>query len=309
MAAPSAPVDVVYTWVDGSWPGYLDLVRPHARTPRDCNPERFRDSFELLRYSLRSLLRFAPWIRRIYLFTCRPQVPAWLDAAHPRLRIVHHDDVVAEPGVLPMFNSNVIETYLHRLPGLSPHFLYFNDDYFLGAPAGPEAFYTPDGRLRVFGTVCGERLRGRVYEKQLVGLGLLEHGPVLIDAAEWERAQTGAADEIRALRRHRFRQPNDLRIDRLYRWHLLTHCRDRAVAEPCWRYLPQAKFLKLTPHPARIARALADLERSPRRFICFNDDLGPEPHPGVVAAVRAYLARTFPAPAPWEIAAPGPATR
>ena len=33
---------------------------------------------------------------------------------------------------LPTFSSPAIEANLHRIPGLSEHFLYFNDDVFLG---------------------------------------------------------------------------------------------------------------------------------------------------------------------------------
>jgi len=33
---------------------------------------------------------------------------------------------------LPTFNSAAIECHLHRIPGLSENFLYFNDDFLLG---------------------------------------------------------------------------------------------------------------------------------------------------------------------------------
>lgn len=300
---PPAPIDAVYTWVDGGRPDYAELVRQHAARPQDFNPERFRDPFGMLQHSLRSLELHAPWIRHVYLFTCRPHVPAWLRRDHPRLRLVHHDEVVTEPGVLPMFNSNVIETYLHRLPGLSDHFLYLNDDYFLGAPVVAADFYAPDGRLKVFGTLFGERIRSRAYERQFFSFGLVEHGPVMIDRATWGRMQDDAPAEFATLRRHRFREPDDLRPDRLYRWHLLTHARDRAVAEPFWRYLPHAAFHKIKRDPAREARALARIARRRPRFICLNDDQGDEPNPDVGAIVRRFLADLYPRPSSFELPA------
>lgn len=298
---PVREIDVVYTWVDGSRPDYAELVARHSSRPRDANPERFRDDLELLRYSLRSLERHAPWIRRVYLFTCRPQVPEWLRADHPRLRVVHHDEVAGEPGLLPTFNSNVIETLLDRLPGLSEHFLYLNDDYLLGAPVSPADFYAPDGRIKVFGTVAGERFRRRVYERQIISLGPLEHGPLLIERRAWREMQIEAAEEIAELHRHRFRDPRDLRPDRLYRWHLLACARDRAVAEPFWSYLPKSAFHKIRGHDAPgQRRALGRILRRRPRFVCLNDDRGDRPDPEVNRAVRAFLAELLPTPSSWE---------
>ena len=70
------PIDIVYTWVDDSFPGYLDELNRYTDTAHDTNPNRTRDNLDVIRYSLRSVARHAPWVRRIYLLTCRPQVPA-----------------------------------------------------------------------------------------------------------------------------------------------------------------------------------------------------------------------------------------
>jgi hypothetical protein len=202
--------------------------------------------------------------------------------------------------VLPTFNSNVIESYLHRLPGLSERFLYFNDDYYLGAPLAPTDLFAADGRVRVCGTWLGERFRYRVYERQILSFGLLEHGPILIDREVWGDMQAAIAGDVAELRRHRFRQPEDLRPDRLYRWHALTHARDRFVAEPAWRYLRYARFLKLRNQPEKIARQLATLRARPPRYFCLNDDLGPRASPAAVALVREFLASRYPQPSSFE---------
>ena len=44
-----------------------------------------------------------------------------------------------------MFSSPAIEAHLHRIPGLSKKFIYFNDDVFLGAPTMPEDFLSVSG--------------------------------------------------------------------------------------------------------------------------------------------------------------------
>uniref|UniRef100_A0A1I8JMU2 Stealth_CR2 domain-containing protein n=1 Tax=Macrostomum lignano TaxID=282301 RepID=A0A1I8JMU2_9PLAT len=43
-----------------------------------------------LKYSLRSLTKFAPWIRKVYLVT-NGQVPNWLNLTNPRLTLITHE--------------------------------------------------------------------------------------------------------------------------------------------------------------------------------------------------------------------------
>lgn len=55
----------------------------------DISASRFEDNEEL-RYSLRSLERFAPWVRHIYIVT-NGQLPYWLNLENPRVTIVTHE--------------------------------------------------------------------------------------------------------------------------------------------------------------------------------------------------------------------------
>lgn len=109
---------------------------------------RYRDSQEL-RYSLRSLLKYAPWIRKIYLITDN-QIPYWLNLEADRLHVVSHEEIFPNKSHLPVFSSPAIETHLHRLPGLSDKFIYFNDDVMLGAPTFPEDFVSTSGAQKVY---------------------------------------------------------------------------------------------------------------------------------------------------------------
>src|SRR3712207_2953782 len=120
----AADIDLVYTWVDDRWPGYLDTLRSYAGIRHDLNPNRTRDNLDLLRYSLRSVERHMPWIRRIHVLTMRPQVPHWL--ATDRVVVTHHDDIM-EPRFVPTFSSFAIITHLAQLPGLSQRFVYMED--------------------------------------------------------------------------------------------------------------------------------------------------------------------------------------
>jgi hypothetical protein len=58
------------------------------------------------------------------------QNPSYLDE-QGKLHYIYHKDFMPSD-CLPTFNSHAIEAYLHKIPGLSDIFLYFNDDLFLG---------------------------------------------------------------------------------------------------------------------------------------------------------------------------------
>jgi len=196
------PIDVVYTWVNGSDPIWLQKKEHYSNLHRDLNSiaisnettasndttynhtiinnvtsnsydnnqynhsiddsnittssssspidpddtmsvNRYRDSSEL-RYSLRSLVQNAPWIRHIYIVTDN-QIPNWLNLDTSRLSIISHSDIFANISHLPVFSSPAIEANIHRIPGLSRRFIYFNDDVFLGQPVLPEDFVSRKG--------------------------------------------------------------------------------------------------------------------------------------------------------------------
>jgi hypothetical protein len=53
---------------------------------------------------------------------------------------VDHRQII-ERDHLPTFNTKVIINHLHRIPGLSEHFIYTNDDCFFGQPCRKEDFF------------------------------------------------------------------------------------------------------------------------------------------------------------------------
>ncbi len=149
------PIDVVYTWVDGTdsrWQESkgraMNASDPELLARGAVDAARFADNDEL-RFSLRSLEQYAPWIRRIWIVTSG-QVPQWLDTAHPRVTVVPHREIWPDEQGLPTFNSHAIEANLHHLDGLSEHFLYFNDDFFLVRPVTPEHFFLANGVSKFF---------------------------------------------------------------------------------------------------------------------------------------------------------------
>lgn len=144
-------IDIVYLWVDGNdplWRRKRQLASQRLSTdyPNDLalygNVEgRFRDNDEL-RYSLRSLERYFPDHGHVYIVT-DDQRPAWLCPSE-RLTLIDHRDLIPAD-FLPTFDSANIESYIHRIPGLSERYFYLNDDVFFGAPVKVEDWFWSDG--------------------------------------------------------------------------------------------------------------------------------------------------------------------
>ncbi|MBD5786375.1 stealth family protein [Cellulosimicrobium terreum] len=149
------PIDLVYTWVDGTDPSWqAERERAEAGLPAGAvNPNALSSSRFLghdeLRYSLRSVEMYASWVRHVHVVTCG-QVPSWLDTTNPRISVVDHREIFSDTTGLPVFNSHAIESQLHHLPGLSERYLYLNDDVFFGRPVAPELFFEGNGLSRFF---------------------------------------------------------------------------------------------------------------------------------------------------------------
>ena len=145
-------IDFVIPWVDGDDPYWRSEKNKYEQElfptrfdskesvkKDDANADcRFRE-LGLLKYWFRSVETFAPWVNKVYFVTCG-QKPNWLNSDHPKLVLVNHKDYIPEK-YLPTFNSITIELNLHRIEGLSEHFVYFNDDIFLLRPVQPDSFF------------------------------------------------------------------------------------------------------------------------------------------------------------------------
>lgn len=136
-------IDFVLIWVDMNDPEWKkEFARYSGQTAAESNSvsdARFRD-YGFLRYWFRGVEKFTPWVRKIHLLTCG-QKPAWLNINNPKLNLVDHKDVIPEE-FLPTYNSGVIERYIHRIPDLADHFVYFNDDFYIIRPTPPSRFFS-----------------------------------------------------------------------------------------------------------------------------------------------------------------------
>ena len=136
------PVDFVVLWVDGSdekWLAENKKYRIGQTVDSISNCEaRYRD-WDLFQYWFRSVEKYAPWVRYVYLVTWG-HLPEWLNLEHPKLRIVNHEDFIPKE-YLPTFSTSAIITNVWRIEELSEHFVCFNDDMYLTSDVSKEDFF------------------------------------------------------------------------------------------------------------------------------------------------------------------------
>lgn len=153
------PIDAVVTWVDGDDPDHERKLEAYLgwrakRRPKAAARTRYADRGEL-EYCIASLIRFAPWLRHIFIVTDE-QTPGFMkclpSTIADRVSVVDHKVIFRDfSNSLPTFNSLSIETMLWRIPGLSNNFIYFNDDCCLVKEVKPEDFFN-DGAVVLRGT-------------------------------------------------------------------------------------------------------------------------------------------------------------
>ena len=180
-------IDLVYLWVDGNDTEWQKKRRPFFENIDENSEANCKGRYinnDELKYSLRSAEKYAPWIRKIFIVTDN-QTPEWLDTTNPKIEIIDHKDIMPEES-LPCFNPTIIEYFLYKIPGLSEHFLFANDDMFFNADLQPDFFFSNDSFPIV-------RLKRRPYGKwhyRIYRLGRLLTGK---NQSQYQKMVTDAA--------------------------------------------------------------------------------------------------------------------
>lgn len=310
------PIDIVFTWVDSSDPKWQKKKNEHSPEnnshSESASEARYINRDEL-KYSLRSIWMFAPWIHNIYIVTDEQQ-PTWLDKNRDnRIKIISHSDIFSDQNYLPTFNSHAIESQIHKIPGLAEHFIYLNDDMLFGRPVIPGQFFYANGTAKHF------RSQSRVpsFEKnpldtpvdqatknsrevlmQKFGRAqsqVFEHAPYAILKSAMYEIEKEFPQQVKRTAAARFRSPNDINIPShlVHYWSYLTG-----------RSIPSSiafSYIGLAVHD--VQRRLDRLEH--RRNVdafCINDtfteniDLEKQS-----IMVENFMSNYFPHPSPWEL--------
>jgi hypothetical protein len=156
------PIDAVIMWVDGADPAHAAklnsfLARTGGERSGAASKARFHYAGEL-DYCVTSLLKFAPWLRTIFIVTDdqRPELLQKLIGTpfEDRVQLIDHSVIFSGyEAHLPSFNSMAISSLLWRIPGIADNFLYLNDDFMLIRPVYPEDFFR-DNKVVLRGKWC-----------------------------------------------------------------------------------------------------------------------------------------------------------
>lgn len=150
---PREPVDAVITWVDGHDPNHQKKLENYLASqgiarPVEAAPTRFNQCGEI-DYCIKSILKFAPWIRNLYVITDAQEPKNFkklqADLPEGKLQLIDHRVIFrGYEHCLPSFNSLSIESLMWRIPELAERFIYFNDDCAIIQPVTPEQFFYHD---------------------------------------------------------------------------------------------------------------------------------------------------------------------
>nr|WP_258314854.1 stealth family protein [Streptomyces sp. Act143] len=308
------PVDAVYTWVDGHDPAWRQrraACAGQAYHEEADNAARYLNRDEL-RYSLRALSQYAPWVRTVHLIT-DDQVPAWLDTGAAGLHVVGHKEIFSDPSLLPTFNSHAIESQLHHIDGLSEHFLYFNNDVFLGRCVVPQDFFLANGLTRFFPSsvlippgepnpldvpVAAAGKNNRALIEAAFGTVVnqkMKHTPHALRRSVLYEMEARFPEEHHATAGHRFRSLDDVSFVSSLHHYYAFHTARAVPGHLRYAYLDVS-------HPALATRLAALLARRDRQVFCLNDTVSGEQEQDARSdLITDFLEAYFPIPGPYEI--------
>lgn len=313
-----SPIDAVYTWVDSSDPewraSHARYSSEHTTENESANNDQRYVNRDELRYSLRSVWMFMPFVRNIYIVTA-DQRPNWL-GDHPRVSVVSHRTIFPSTSALPTFNSHAIETCLHRIPGLSEHFMYFNDDVFLGREINETDLFTLAGLAKVRLSPSAFIYSGMPEPDAIPtdwaaynSVGLVErdfsltirrrlrHVPLPLKKTILQELEQHYSGEIQQTREARFRATSDVAVPSMLAQYyaIATH---RAVE---WPHGPD-EYVYLNTGRTDSRRQYSTIMSRRPKFFCLNATRYDEVSlPEQAEMITTFMQTAFPAPAPWEV--------
>ena len=128
------PIDIVYTYVDSTDKKWNELksyeknkLSNYDNSDTTSHNSLYDSSLEEIKFSLRSIEKYLNLnYRNIYFVTNNGKLPPFLKKSSRFIPILY-SDLLGNTS----YNSNTIETCLHKIDGLSEYYLYFNDDMIL----------------------------------------------------------------------------------------------------------------------------------------------------------------------------------
>jgi len=314
----NVPVDMVFTYIDGRDPSLLHKRKLsealyneediHAERAEGKNFDMLYNNVDEITYSVRSVIKYLPWIRKIFIITDQ-QIPP-VDQSflnNGRICIVDHRDILNK-NYLPTFNSEVVESCLHNIKDLSEIFLYNNDDsmHFSSVPKNALFRIMDDNRIslnlytfssvvKFIGHVISETLPARWSISSTYARGIADsfsilrkskghilwhdiitpkHMTMIIRKSTALRIEQEFGDVLHLLRMQKFRMQNTFSYSTILytmekHWHPYDQIHNHLFFDSSIRF-QFFEFKKFT-NTKTSAKRWKEVEDSPANFACLNN--------------------------------------
>lgn len=282
---------------------------------KKINPKRNRDLGQL-RYAMRSALNNMPYIRNfiVVVNNKETQIPSWLNATHPRIRIIAHKEIWDNPSDLPSMNTFAIEWALMNIPNLTTIFLNINDDFAVQTAPALSSIWSDSGKSILFEdweSPHNERDVGDDYGKSLAFVRKLydkkygftfsrrvgSHTPIVFNTTIMKMIRSDLPDQfVNMYRSKPFRSPHDMVLSFTYQQWIRHHL--PYIVAPKNHY----HFKALSSNYSKNKQTFDDIIKDPRLYMCLQDDFTDgDPSTQVMNQIEQFYENMFPTKAPWEI--------
>nr|CCA25614.1 exopolysaccharide phosphotransferase putative [Albugo laibachii Nc14] len=310
---------IVYTWVNKS-----EFCYTKRRKDNHLQPERGQEIGEL-KYSLRSLLKFASFLEGPIYIVTPGQIPSWLDRSNPRISIIDQDDLLPKESpdlALPNFDTNVIEQYLYKIPGLTNIFIHMNDDYLYVKSIGPHRLFTCDGGVRFFSELNSIRHVTEAHRsvwlssvRKTVAMtdahyggqhvyNFIKHAPYVYSRQAFEKIHSTFGKSLNQTLSHQERNASDVNIPLLH--HIYMQEEGSKLLDIPYEWNPMAeaedyKFLMGSEMSRQqLERYFISIleNRVPEVLLALNDAFD---NRETIRIVQNFMQELLPEPGPWEL--------
>ena len=281
-------MDIIYAWCG-------------EKSSAGGNPRRHRDCKEL-KYSLRSVYKYAPWINHIYILvnTENMTLPSWLNEESKNwITLIDRCKLFDNIEDTPTYNSFAVHTVIHKIPHLTNHFIVMDDDMFFNNPVSPAYFFnqktmkpiirTPRECCKIYYTDISNNFPTHKYN-------IISHRPIpfRIDYIELFNTQYPTY--------YQFIQSHPYRFQQLSEYLLFIYCEyvyplDLLHIEPC-----NHDFLQISHHHENnilpeFQKLFSIMTRTPQiLFFNCNDDfsLHPEHFAKQLLILKTFYEKLYP---------------
>jgi hypothetical protein len=193
-------LDFVIAWVDGSDENHRlkrQQFQPENVVKGAAEDTRFAHNDEMY-FSIASILKYVPYCGTIYIITDHQQ-PSFVGEFEAQglcrsgqIQVVDHQEIFRNyQQYLPTFNSLSIESMLWNIKGISNHFIYLNDDFFLNQQSDLSDFLI-DGQMVIYGHWQATLIKKMKY----IFRKFLQQNFGMVAEAKYSTAQMLSADRV-----------------------------------------------------------------------------------------------------------------